>query len=109
MNPLGILFYNLSKELEMHFGIRWIKVKEEDPTILSGYGFYRRRDTNLWVEDFLELRISLNPKKYEIGCSNESLCASICSVFKMIDFHRYQLYVEYFKELIPKTEFDIKR
>jgi len=108
MNPLGILFYNLAKELEMHFGIQWIRMHELGDNILSGFGFYRRKDVKMYIHDFLELRISLNPKKYEINCSNDSLYAQICSVFKMIEFQPYKLYVEFFKDLITDREMEGK-
>jgi len=109
MNQLGILFYNLASELERHFGIQWIKIHQLNENLLSGYGFYKRPEIKMWVMDFLNLRVSLNPKKYEIDCSNESLYAQICNVFKFIDFTPYKLYVDYFKELIPDVELNPRK
>jgi hypothetical protein len=104
MNPLYTLFYELSKQLEQFFGIQWIKVHQLSENLLSGYGFYKRPEVKMWITDFINLRVSLNPKKYELDCSNESLYARICSVFKMIEYNHYNLYVEAFKELIPIEE-----
>jgi len=104
LNPLFVLFYNLASELDRHFAIQWVKVHQLSENLLSGFGFYRRPDVNIYIHDFLNLRVSLNPKAYEIDCSNESLYAKICSVFKFIPFTPYKLYVDYFKDLIPKEE-----
>jgi hypothetical protein len=104
MNQLFILFYNLASELERHFGIQWIKIHQLNDNLLSGYGFYKRPEVKIWMTDFLNLRVSLNPKTYEIDCSNESLYAKICSVFKFIPFTPYKLYVEAMLDLIPEVE-----
>jgi len=109
MNPLFTLFYNLSSELDKHFRIQWVKVHQLSTNLLSGFGFYRRQDVNMYIHDFLNLRVSLNPKSYEIDCSNESLYAQICQLIEKIDYKGYQLYVDMFKDLIPAEELNYKR
>ena len=102
---LKTLFYNLSSELDRHFNIMWLFTHFLDERTLSGFGTLPFMKTlHLDLSHFIVLKVSINPKKYEIECSNREIYYQISRVFKQLVYLPYEPYVECFKDFIPDLE-----
>jgi hypothetical protein len=113
-NPALQPFFQLAEQIDLRFkDIMWVRVHELNSITISGYGLVKRPTEFMdwrFFNDFINLRVSHNTStnitNYVLDCSNQEIYYKLCKMFpKYFDYKPYQLYTDFFSELIPEDCF----
>jgi hypothetical protein len=95
--PIYNLFHSLTQQLTNIFKINWVALHELNENTLSGFGYFPPSFSPPRAEAFVNLRISLNPKRYILDCGDPKNYELICAKIPLIVYSEYKLYSEVFK------------